>query len=220
MTKASIAVVDYGLGNLFSVKRAFEFCGANNAIITNNPEIILKSDLVVLPGVGAFAEGMLGIKQSGLDGVLREFANTGKPLLGICLGMQLLATLSQEFGENEGLGLIDGTVRAIPVLSILGEQMKVPFIGWSNLKAPQKNNEGHGLLDSLDVDKSVYFVHSYQFIPRDRKNILAIYEYGGHEITAAVQKDNILGLQFHPEKSGEMGLKILKTFIASKRQDF
>jgi len=213
MSKVSIAIVDYGLGNLFSVRRAFEVFGVNNVIITAKPEVVLRSDLVVLPGVGAFEDGMLGLKQFGLDKALYEFAHTGKPLLGICLGMQLFASLSKEFGENEGLGLIGGQVQAIPAHGVSGERLRVPFIGWNNMIIPPKIIRGKRLFDSININKSVYFAHSYEFIPNDSENILATYQYGGNQITAAIQKDNIMGLQFHPEKSGEMGLKILKACV-------
>lgn len=213
MKGKSITIVDSGLGNLYSVKRAFEICGIGKVIITVDPKIIALSERLVIPGVGAFSDGMTGLRRYGLDHAICEFARTGRPLLGICLGMQLFASIGQEFGSHQGLGLIDGKVLAIPNLSISGERMKVPFIGWSNLQMGAEAIDVKGILMPDCLKRSVYLVHSYQFIPENKANILASYKYGGNNITAAIIKDNILGLQFHPEKSGSLGIKILTRFI-------
>ena len=212
MITKKITIVDYGLGNLFSVQRAFEICEGVSVLITSDPREIMRSDRLVLPGVGAFRKGIEGLKQRGQTESISEFFLTGRPLLGICLGMQLFATISEEFGTCNGLNLVPGQVVAIPSVDQEGEQLRSPFIGWSQLNATSKQNESAGLLKSFDFRDSVYLVHSFQLIPNDEKHRLATYHYGGHEITAAVTVDNLTGLQFHPEKSGQVGIEILRNF--------
>lgn len=215
MKSTTVAIVDYGVGNLYSVQRAFEVCGASNISLSGNPSEILACDRVVLPGVGAFADGMRGLRERGLDQAIREFAISGRPLLGICLGMQLFATTSKEFGEHSGLNLVPGQVDAIPSEHKDGGLLKTPYIGWSSLECPAHADWQGTVLNSLTQEESIYLVHSFHFIPEDRGNILATYRYGGHSITAAIKKDNITGLQFHPEKSGQVGLRIINDFLNS-----
>jgi glutamine amidotransferase len=210
-----ISIVDYGLGNLFSVKQALEFCNESkekNVVITSSPSIIKDSDYLVLPGVGAFENAMDAIISRDLKDPIKNFASSGKPLLGICLGMQILATSSEEFGNHNGLNLIPGKVSHIGETNSDDSPRKVPSIGWKNINVKQNNNASYNAL-SLHEAQSVYFVHSFHFIPEDEKHLIASYYYGDAEITAAVQKDNIIGYQFHPEKSSQNGLKILESFL-------
>ena len=214
MSNAKIVVVDYGAGNLYSVKRALEVSGAKNISVSKDPTDILNADKLLLPGVGAFSDGIQGLKENGLDSVLLEFAVSGKPMLGICLGMQMLASISYEFGEYTGLDIIPGDIIALPELDKFGHPLKVPSIGWNSLQLHDDDQIiRESIIKSLTPEKFVYLVHSFYFSPTQNNHVLATYNYGGHTITAAVKKDNITGLQFHPEKSGEVGLAILSDFI-------
>jgi glutamine amidotransferase len=208
----TVHVVDYGVGNLYSVARAVETCGAE-ARVTASAAEIAAADRLILPGVGAFKNGMDGLGEAGLDDAVREFASKGRPLLGICLGMQMLASTSYEFGEHRGLGLIPGEVRIIPPNGADGVRHKIPFIGWVGLHATRPSGFDRTPLAGLDRTDSVYLVHSFHFEPVDRADRLAVYDYDGIPITAAVTCDNILGCQFHPEKSGSAGLKIIRSFL-------
>lgn len=213
MKSTKVVIVDYGIGNLFSVRRALEVCGANNIIISSKPKDILRADRVVLPGVGAFADGIQGLRDRALDVAILEFSDTKRPLLGICLGMQILATTSKEFGYHSGLDLIPGKVVAIPTVDKSGSLLKTPYVGWSSLDQPANSRWTSTVLSHISQDHSVYLVHSFQFIPDNPNDLLATYRYGGHEITAAIIRENITGLQFHPEKSGKVGLSILSEFL-------
>lgn len=194
-----IAIIDYGMGNLRSVQKAFEFIG-HEAVITDEPETILKADKVVLPGVGAFSDAIKTIKEKKLDKAIYEAVESGKPFLGICLGMQLIFDKSYENGEFEGLGIIPGRVVRLP------ENVKIPHIGWNNLNIKMRNP----LFEGLGESPYVYFVHSY-YLETDAPVVSATTDYG-KEIQVAVQKGNVFALQFHPEKSGSTGLKILENF--------
>lgn len=209
-----VTVIDYGLGNLLSVSRALEHCGAR-VTITSDATAILTSARVVLPGVGAFAGGMAALQAEGLDAVVRQVAATGTPLLGICLGMQLLFDESEEFGATAGLGLIPGRVVNIPETTTTGEPHKIPHIGWNELVLPaQRDSWQSSLLADVKPGEAVYFVHSFMSAPASPEFRLADCSYGGIPISAAVTRDNVMGCQFHPEKSGEVGLKILRRFIS------
>ena len=194
-----IAIIDYGMGNLRSVQKAFEFIG-HEAVITDEPETILKADKVVLPGVGAFSDAIKTIKEKKLDKAIYEAVESGKPFLGICLGMQLIFDKSYENGEFEGLGIIPGRVVRLP------ENVKIPHIGWNNLNIKMRTP----LFEGLGESPYVYFVHSY-YLETDAPVVSATTDYG-KEIQVAVQKGNVFALQFHPEKSGSTGLKILENF--------
>lgn len=208
-----VTVIDYGVGNLLSVSRALEHCGAR-VTITSDEATILTSTKVVLPGVGAFADGMAALRAQGLDSVVRQVAATGTPLLGICLGMQMLFDESEEFGATAGLGLISGRVVRIPGMTITGEPHKIPHIGWNELVLPAKRDSWQSsLLADVEPSEALYFVHSFMAEPALPEHRLADCRYGGILISAAVKRDNIMGCQFHPEKSGEVGLKILRRFI-------
>lgn len=213
MTVSKVTVLDYGVGNLYSVQRAFEVCGASDICISSDPDAIRNADRLVLPGVGAFADGMRGLRDRRLDQAICEFANSGRPLLGICLGMQMLATTSEEFGEHAGLNLIPGRVRPMPSKDLDGVGLKTPFIGWSHLNCPPDVHWEGSVLESISGKQAVYLIHSFQFTPDSQSNMLGTYQYGGHNVTAAIVKDNIVGLQFHPEKSGKIGLRILSSFL-------
>ena len=214
MRTAKILVLDYGIGNLYSVRRAVEYCDCGVVDVSANPLDVDRADRLIIPGVGAFEDGMLGLGHRGLIDSIARFARSGKPVLGICLGMQLLATQSDEFGQHDGLNLIPGKAIAIPRQSVAGEPIKVPFIGWTQI-ALTPGITSTGCLAKHRSEASVYMVHSYHVLPADPNHLLATYDYGGHRITAAIKRDNITGCQFHPEKSGEVGLAILKAFLTS-----
>lgn len=208
-----ITVVDYGIGNIFSVLRALEHAGSTPEL-SSDPDEIRSADRVVLPGVGAFANGMEGLRSRNLVEPLREFAKSGKPLLGICLGMQMLVDESEEFGTHQGLGLIPGKVVAIEARDEDGKRLKIPHIGWSPLTAPNADWSGSPLRD-VPEGSSAYFVHSFTVVPASDESRLADTTYGDCRISAAVRKDNVSGCQFHPEKSGEVGLRIIRNFVNS-----
>ena len=194
-----VAIIDYGAGNLFSVKNALDYLGIENNI-TNSADDLRKADRLILPGVGAFPDAMRMLNETGLVSVIKEEAEK-KPLLGICLGMQMLFDKGYEFGETEGLGFIKGKVELMTPPDLL-----IPQIGWNRLIMNEKCPLLHGLGD----DPYVYFVHSYAAVC-DSKNVAAYTDYGGN-VTACVFEKNVYGCQFHPEKSGETGLKILRNF--------
>ena len=200
-----IAIIDYGVGNLFSLHQSFLKIGADT-VVTGDPAIIKSAERVILPGVGAYGEAAEKIKNSGLDKVVREIASDGKPLLGICLGMQLLFEYGTEFGHNEGLGLLKGHVKTMR--DEIGYGLKLPQIGWNALNIKKQNK----LFKYINNGDHVYFVHSYHAVDCN-DSLIATTEYGA-EITAAVARDNVFGCQFHPEKSGDVGLKILKGFLS------
>ncbi len=211
-TKKKITLLDYGVGNLYSVTRAFQHLGAQ-VILSHDPDEIFSSEALVLPGVGAFAVGMAGLEKYGLVEVIRAYARTGRPLLGICLGMQMLFTKSFEFGEHSGLDLIEGDIVPITSLSKNPEHLKVPHIGWSSLKTSRPSAWDASILKSVERGESCYFVHSFGAVPRNPEHRLADAEYEDCTISAVVAKENIYGCQFHPEKSGATGLKIIEGFL-------
>ena len=213
MAMIEVTVIDYGVGNLLSVSRALERCGVK-VTVTADPKSILAADRVVLPGVGAFADGMAALQAKGLDTVVRQVAAQGTPLLGICLGMQLLFDQSEEFGATTGLGLIPGRVVKIPSITATGESQKIPHIGWNELLLPDQNRLWQAnLLTDVNPGEAVYFVHSFMAVPASNSHRLADCIYGGIQVSAAVQRENVTGCQFHPEKSGEIGLRILRRFV-------
>ncbi len=198
-----IAIIDYGVGNLFSLKSSFAAIG-EEAAATGDPDIIRKADKLILPGVGAFEDAAVKLKESGIAEVIKEEAASGKPLLGICLGMQLLFDKSLEYGEHDGLGLIKGVVK--PMEGLIAPDLKIPHIGWNPLIIKKE----HPLFSRINNGDCVYFVHSF-FADECEDAVIATAEYD-IELTAAVAKDNIMGCQFHPEKSGDVGLDILRAF--------
>ena len=198
-----IAILDYGVGNLFSLRSSLEYIG-QQVIITADKDEIRRADKLILPGVGAFADAAKKLRDSGLDEVLREEVANGKELMGICLGMQMLFEKSYEFGEHDGLGLLKGAV--VPMQGAIPAELKIPHIGWNELHF----DKVHPLFRYLKEGDCVYFVHSY-FATDCADSVIATAEYG-KELTAAVAKGNVMGCQFHPEKSGEVGLNILRAF--------
>ena len=212
MNTPEVTIIDYGVGNLLSVKRGFEHCGAK-VVLTSDSNLILASQRLVLPGVGAFPNAMDALQKLNLVSVIKELAILGTPLLAICLGMQLLMDESEEFGLTPGLGLIPGRVVPVPDMTVEGASQKIPHIGWSSLYDSSENgNWTRTLLQDNQLGDPVYFVHSYLAQPASPKNRVAHAMYGGHRISAVISKDRITGCQFHPEKSGEAGLKILRKF--------
>ena len=198
-----IAIVDYGVGNLFSLKSSFAAVGAE-AVVTADAQVIRAADKLLLPGVGAFGDAAQKLRASGLAQVVIEQACAGKPLLGICLGMQLLFETSYEYGEHDGLGLIDGCIR--PIADVIPSDYKIPHIGWNALKLQGQSP----LFAHIKDGDFVYFVHSY-YAADCEQSVIATAEYGA-PLTAAVAKGNVYGCQFHPEKSGDVGLRILRAF--------
>lgn len=200
-----VAIIDYGVGNLFSLQSSLAAVGAA-AVVTSDPCVIRDADRILLPGVGAFGDAITKLRKSGLADVVIEQARAGKPLLGICLGMQLLFEKSYEYGEHEGLGLIQGEVR--PIADVIPEDLKIPHIGWNALHL----RGASPLFRYLKEGDCVYFVHSFYGANCDA-SVIATAEYGA-ELTAAVACKNVYGCQFHPEKSGAVGLNILRAFCA------
>ena len=194
-----ITIVDYGVGNLHSLRRAFEFFDLEPQI-SEDAETILNSDAIILPGVGSFEAGMRGLKVRGLTDAVKTFAVADKPMLGICLGAQIMLGEGHEFGVFEGLDIIPGKVARFPELA---DGEKIPHVGWNRVKSP-----------GGDIwNKDFYFVHSYILEPENSENIFGLTTYGGREFCSVVKKGNIYGTQFHPEKSGKAGLEIIKNFI-------
>lgn len=198
-----IAIIDYGAGNLHSVKNALDFLGADSRI-TKNPDEILSADKVILPGVGAFGDAMCNLRKNGLENTVIAAANSGKPFFGICLGEHLLFEQSEENPDVKGLGILGGKVVKIPK----SENLKIPHMGWNSLTFPKESK----ILKNIGTDPFVYFVHSYYIVPDDESVVGAYTEYGAR-LAVAVERDNLFAVQFHPEKSGSVGLRILKNFV-------
>ncbi len=194
-----IAIIDYGMGNLRSVQKAFEFLGMK-AVITEDASVIANADKVVLPGVGAFADAMATIRQKGIDKAVYDVVEQKKPLLGICLGMQMFFEKSYEYGAHEGLAILKGEIKKLP------DTVKIPHMGWNSLSIQMRSP----LFEGLEEEPYVYFVHSYHL--QTEAPIVSATTYYGRQIQVAAQKDNVFALQFHPEKSGDVGLKILQNF--------
>lgn len=199
-----IAIIDYDAGNIKSVEKAVQFLG-EEAVVTRDRETILKADHVILPGVGSFGDAMGKIRSYGLEEVIHEVVEQGTPFLGICLGLQLLFASSEETPGVKGLNILPGTIQRISD----APGIKIPHIGWNSLKFPRKSRLFHGLAE----DSYVYFVHSYYLKAEEEDIVAATTEYGGTHIHAAVEKDNVFACQFHPEKSSDVGLQILRNFI-------
>ncbi len=199
-----IAIVDYGVGNLFSLKSSMEAIGADT-VVTGEADVLRKAERIILPGVGAFEDAIAKLKSTGLDLVIKEEAQKGKPIMGICLGMQMLLEKSFEYGEHQGLGLIKGEVR--PISEVIPKDLKIPHIGWNALNFV---GETHPIFKYIKQGDCVYFVHSY-YGANCSENVIATAEYGAN-LTAAVAEKNVCGCQFHPEKSGNVGLSILRAF--------
>lgn len=218
MHKAQIAIMDYQLSNLFSVKHVCDYYNLN-AEITSDKNKIVSSQAVILPGVGAFGDAMNNLKKLGLVDVIKEFVNQGKPLMGVCLGMQLLFTKSEEFGVHEGLDIIKGEVMKFPSTNNHGEPIKIPHIGWNEIFYTENNSKKWlgSPLRSIKNHELMYFVHSYYVKPDNTNNILALTNYNGLNYCSSVSFNNVFAVQFHPEKSGVEGIKIYKDWSENIR---
>jgi len=205
-----VIVVDYGIGNIHSVVKALRSFGAD-VTVSSSPDDVGRADRLVLPGVGAFADGMNGLAIRGLIEPVQRFASTGRPLVGICLGMQLLLSESEEFGSHQGLDLIPGRVVQIAA----GPGIKVPHTGWNRIDPVAERGWSGSLLEEVKPGTMFYFVHSFTAVPTHDTNRLADTMYGTNRIAAAIRHDNITGFQFHPEKSGPDGLTIVRRLLAA-----
>lgn len=210
MKPQPLLIVDYGLGNLFSLRRALLHAGAAEVAVSSDPEAVRRADRLILPGVAAFGDGMKGLTERGLAAPLLEFARRGGPLLGLCLGMQLLMDEGTEFGVHKGLGLIPGKCLPLPP----APSLKIPHVGWNDVSPADGAWKGT-ILDDLGPRPQMYFVHSYAAVPARREDWLAETSYGGKSFCSALRHGNIVGCQFHPEKSGPVGLRLLSHFVDS-----
>lgn len=209
-----VTIIDYGVGNLLSVRRAFEHFGAE-IVIADSVEKIEQAESLVLPGVGAFADGMAALRERGYIEPIKEYSLQNRPFLGICLGMQMMLEVGEEFGIHKGLGLIPGKVTKIPNTGINRQMHKIPHIGWNALKLPiAESNWDNSILFGINQGEEVYFVHSFSVVPESEKNRLADCIYDGRILSAVIQSGNLYGCQFHPEKSGAVGLKIINNFLS------
>jgi len=209
-----ITLLDYGMCNLLNVARAFEHIGAE-VKIAETPEEAAYADRLVVPGVGAFKDSIAEVRHRGFDDVIRKFISTERPFLGVCVGMQMLFDASEEFGEHQGLAILPGRVAKIPNITTNGELQRVPHIGWNHLIQPEFSRSwNNSLLRQYEgINPAMYFVHSFAANPDKDSDRLADCYYGGHRLSAAVQRNNIMATQFHPERSGKLGLNLLATFI-------
>lgn len=208
-----VVIVDYGVGNIKSVQRSLEKVGSD-PFVSSDPYIIETADRLILPGVGAFKSGMEGLRNEGILDSIISFAKKGNPLLGICLGMQMLLDESEEQGHHVGLGLIAGIVKGIPKITEEGSLRKIPHIGWNSVHKTHLQHSWYGTcMDNINAGDYCYFVHSYSAVPNTNLHILAHCEYEGLELAAVIKTDNITGVQFHPEKSGRVGLRIMESFL-------
>jgi glutamine amidotransferase len=209
MIMPSVVIVDYGVGNLFSVAGAVRAVGIENPVISSDPVDIAAADRVILPGVGAFGDGMENLLERGLVSVMQDRAAANHPILGICLGMQLLMEESDEFGTHQGLGVIRGSVTRFATQP----NMKVPLVGWEPIVEPRWRTWTCSVLAKLETRTHMYFVHSYYVKPSDTKNVLATTRFGGFEFCSVVNEGNTTGVQFHPERSGEDGIQVYRNFM-------
>jgi len=206
-----VAIIDYEAGNLYSVQHACNFVGLESKITSDKDEI-LSANGAILPGVGAFGEAMENLNKRGLAETIREFVASGKPFMGVCLGLQLLFTESEEFGLHQGLDLIKGEVKRFPNKNDLGEPVKVPQIGWNQIYQKDEKKWKNSPLNGVENGEFMYFVHSYYVTPRDKNDVLTLTNYEGIEYCSSVCRDNLFATQFHPEKSSQEGIKIYKNW--------
>jgi imidazole glycerol-phosphate synthase subunit HisH len=207
-----IVIIDYSLGNLFSVQQALTYCGADT-IISHSPNDVKTADAIVLPGVGAFAEAMKYLRENKLDQAIIDTVDGGKPFLGVCLGMQLLFESSEEFTNSYGLGLISGSIKRF-VKPAEMEKLHVPQVGWNTIERNHTFNWNNTVLAGVPESSYMYFVHSFYAMPTNPSDVLSVSEYGGTRYCSSVMKNNIVATQFHPEKSGEEGIKIYKNWLS------
>lgn len=214
MSQLRVTIVDYGMCNLLNVARAFEHCGAQ-VTVTEDPKAVSNAERLVVPGVGSFSESMKEVAGRGFADEICAFVQTGRPIFGICVGMQMLFDASEEFGEHAGLGILPGRVMAVPSQRVDGQLQRVPHIGWNHLVEPEIGRDWGGTLLTpfAGSQPAVYFVHSFSAAPDRSSDRLADCIYGGHRICAAVQRENLVASQFHPERSGEVGLTLISQFL-------
>ena len=211
----AVTVIDYGIGNLLNVVRALQHCGAEVTVIDSARQVTGLPDRLVLPGVGAFTNGMLELKARGFDDLVKSFAITERPFLGICVGAQMLFDVGEEFGDHPGLGLIPGRVVPVPSIDASGKPHRIPHIGWSALQIPvAKDSWNNSILKGVKPLEPMYFVHSFAPMPTHEEHRLADTYYNGIRISAAVSRGSVYGCQFHPERSAQHGLGILSAFLA------
>lgn len=210
-----IAIVDYQLGNLFSVQQACTYLGYE-AKVTSEPNDIINADYVILPGVGAFADAMHNMHAFDLVEPLKDFIASGKPFMGVCLGLQLLFTESEEFNNTKGMNIIEGTVKKLPTQNTEGGILKVPQIAWNQIKETAHNNWADTPLSTCETGEYMYFVHSFFVTPASDSVILSTTDYGGHHYCSSVLKNNVFACQFHPEKSSLKGIKIYANWLQKK----
>jgi glutamine amidotransferase len=218
MSKIQVAIVDYGLGNLFSINQACEYFGLT-PVITSSSKVIAESDALILPGVGAFGNAMNYLKENFLIEPLLNFAKTGKPFLGICLGMQLLFSESEEFGNYKGLNLIEGKILRFPPKNKNGQINRIPQINWNQIYLNSSEEWKKSPLQDIEDGDYMYFVHSYYAAPKNLNSVLSFTDFGGIRYASSTIFENIIGMQFHPEKSGAHGLKIYKRWIESIKKN-
>ena len=216
MSKTQIAILDYGLGNIRSIRNALVNQGGN-PLVTRNKEKILKASGLILPGVGAFPHGMQNLNNYGLVPTIEKYVGTGKPLMGICLGMQMLMESSQEYQSCKGLGFIKGGVNRLPLQ--LSQDNRLPHVGWKRIVPSSGKTWETGILKSLSSELFYYFAHSYAAFPKLSENIYAWTEDRSMKFVSAIRNDNVFGVQFHPEKSGAAGLAIMRNFLAECRKN-
>jgi imidazole glycerol-phosphate synthase subunit HisH len=214
MPSTKITLLDYGMCNLLNVARAFEHCGAQ-VLITENPAVVAQAERLVVPGVGAFKNSMHEINSRGFANAIQTFSATERPLFGICVGMQILFDASEEFGEHAGLGILPGRVKAIAAQTVQNQPQRVPHIGWNHLVAPESGRSWNNslLAPVAQTEPAVYFVHSFAAEPTQESDRLADCWYGGRRVCAAVQRNQLVATQFHPERSGPIGLALIKEFL-------
>lgn len=206
-----VTVLDFGIGNLYSVCRAVENCGGDVTMVESCPKAS-EVERLILPGVGAFGKCLDRMQEFGAVDLAREFAETGRPMLGICVGMQALFDVSEEFGEHPGIGLIPGRVRQLQAKAA-NEKLKLPHIGWAPLERPEGRDWNGTILQDVDPGEFAYFVHSYHGEPENNGSTMAVTHYGPLSVTAAANAGNVTGVQFHPERSGPVGMKIISRFL-------
>lgn len=214
-----VAIIDYQMSNLFSVKHACEYIGLK-PVITSDKQVIMNSDAAILPGVGAFGEAMDNLRRLDLINSIKEFIDMGKPFLGICLGIQLLLSESEEFGNHKGLNVIEGMVVKFPNKNSEGKRIKVPHVGWNKIFRPNFASEDcwdNSPLKGIGNGEFMYFVHSYYIIPVNKLHVLTNTNYDGIEFCSSIMRGNVFAFQFHPEKSGGRGIKIYQNLASTLR---
>jgi len=215
MNNKQVTIIDYGMGNILSLSRALAYCGAS-VVLTDSARKIEQADCLILPGVGAFGDGIKELEQRGIIPAIQSFIKKGKPFLGICLGMQMLFDFSVEFGRHDGLSLINGSVMPLPSSQADGTKNKIPHISWNQIYPFDKDQDlwHNTILENIKLGSYLYFLHSFHVQPLVQTDIIAITPFYDYNFPSVIARENIHGVQFHPEKSGPVGLSILKNFIA------